>query len=116
MPHIHAAPGDVAAAAAHVEPPEERELSDAWQRAGGAAWPEWTGPDLVHQVTRGGVVVVVPPDTRKPRPAIVLRADAFSAHERLTPLPCTTQHQPWPTLRADLAPSEANALRLSCQP
>jgi hypothetical protein len=40
---------DVAAAAAHVETPTERALSDAWERASWEALPEWTGPDLTEQ-------------------------------------------------------------------
>jgi mRNA interferase MazF len=65
---------------------------------------------------RGSVVVVaLPGDVGKPRPAIVLRSSRFMFHTRISVVPCTSQLQPWRTLRVDLAPSDANGLRIPCQ-
>jgi mRNA interferase MazF len=65
---------------------------------------------------RGDVVVVaLPGDVGKPRPAIVLRANIFSIHNRISVVPCTSQLQPWRSLRVDLAPSEDNGLHIPCQ-
>ncbi len=65
---------------------------------------------------RGSVVVVaLPGDAGKPRPAIVLRGNAFGGHNRVTLVPCTGEQQAWPTLRVALTPSAENGLRLPCQ-
>ncbi len=65
---------------------------------------------------RGAVVVVaLPGDTGKPRPAVVLRADQFAAHNRIAVVPLTSELHALPTLRVDLAPSPNNGLRIACQ-
>ena len=57
-------------------------------------------------MTRGDIVVAaLPGDTGKPRPAIVLRADRFAAHHRVTLLPLTSEVRDEPFLRVDVAPS-----------
>ena len=69
---------------------------DAWERAGsgGFAALERPRPEQASRsiVTRGDIVVAaLPGDTGKPRPAIVLRADRFAAHHRVTLLPLTSR-------------------------
>ena len=82
--------------------------------------PAWTGPDLskltIKGVNRGDVVVAaLPGDAGKPRPWIVLRADRFADHSRVTLLPLTSELQDAPILRVDVPPSIA-AMGCVCLP
>ena len=67
-------------------------------------------------MNRGDVVVAaLPGDAGKPRPWIVLRADRFAGHGRVTLLPVTSELQDAPILRVDISPSAGNGLRVSSQ-
>lgn len=67
-------------------------------------------------MNRGDVVVAaLPGDTGKSRPWIVLRADRFANHSRVTLLPLTSELLDAAPLRVDLAPSGANGLRVPSQ-
>jgi mRNA interferase MazF len=67
-------------------------------------------------VNRGDVVVAaLPGDAGKPRPWIVLRADRFADHSRVTLLPLTSELQDAPILRVDVSPSADNGLRVPSQ-
>jgi mRNA interferase MazF len=67
-------------------------------------------------VTRGAVVVVaLPGDAGKPRPAVVLRADRFAAHNRVTLVPLTSEPRPMPTLRVAIEPSQGTGLQVASQ-
>jgi mRNA interferase MazF len=51
----------------------------------------------------------------KPRPALVIQADAFSEHASATVLPITGTRIAAPLLRVDVQPSAANGLRKRSQ-
>lgn len=54
-------------------------------------------------MTRGDVVVVaLPGDYGKPRPALVVQADAFPDHPSITVLPITSHFVAAPLLRIDI--------------
>lgn len=60
---------------------------------------------------RGDVVtVVLQCDFGKPRPALIIQADAYSAHTSVTVLPITSTQINAPLLRVALAPSSDNGL------
>lgn len=60
---------------------------------------------------RGDVVTVaLQGDFGKPRPALVIQADAYSAHTSVTVLPITGTRIDAPLLRVALAPSADNGL------
>ena len=61
------------------------------------------------------MVAALPGDTGKPRPWIVLRADRFATHHRVTLLPLTSEVRDEPFLRVDVAPSAGNGLRVGSQ-
>jgi mRNA interferase MazF len=85
---------------------------------GGFAALERPRPEQASRsiVTRGDIVVAaLPGDTGKPRPAIVLRADRFAAHHRVTLLPLTSEVRDEPFLRVDVAPSAGNGLQVASQ-
>jgi mRNA interferase MazF len=67
----------------------------------------------VDRVKRGDVVVVaVPGDYGKPRPAVVVQADIFNdAHASVTLLPVTSTLVDSPLFRLALDPSPGNGLR-----
>jgi mRNA interferase MazF len=62
-------------------------------------------------VKRGDVVTVaLPGDFGKPRPALVIQADAYGAHTSVTVLPITSTQVNAPLLRVALAPCADNGL------
>jgi mRNA interferase MazF len=56
-------------------------------------------------------VAVLPGDFGKPRPALIVRADAFAELATVTVLPLTTTLQPARLTRIDCAPTRKNGLR-----
>jgi mRNA interferase MazF len=68
------------------------------------------------EVIRGDlVIVVIPGDYGKPRPALVVQSDAFSGIDSLTVLPLTSDLQPAPLVRIDIEPSPENGLERHLQ-
>jgi mRNA interferase MazF len=67
--------------------------------------------------TRRGdlVTVTLPGAYGKPRPALVIQADFFSAHPSETILPVTSDLRPTPLFRVTLKPSGQNGLRKPSQ-
>jgi len=61
------------------------------------------------------VTIAVPGDFGKPRPALVIQADVFSAHTTMTVLPITSHLVDAPLLRIDIRPSVGNGLQASSQ-
>lgn len=58
-------------------------------------------------MTRGDIVVVsLPGDYGKPRPALVVQADQFADHPSVTVLPITTHLVDAPLLRIDIRPDD----------
>jgi mRNA interferase MazF len=67
-------------------------------------------------MTRGDLVTIaVAGDYGKPRPALVVQADAFQALSSVTVLRLTSELHDWPTFRVTVQPSEANGLRTLSQ-
>jgi len=68
-------------------------------------------------VTRGDLVVVaMPGDYGKPRPALVVQSDLFNeAHASVTVAPVTSAIVDTPLFRITLEPSRRNGLRLVSQ-
>jgi len=65
---------------------------------------------------RGDLVsIAVSGDFEKPRPALVIQADAFNAHVTMTVLPLTSHMIDAPLLRIDVKPSERNGLQTPSQ-
>jgi mRNA interferase MazF len=63
-------------------------------------------------MTRGDLVTIaMQGDFGKPRPALVIQADQFSAHTSVTVLPVTSTMVAAPLLRVTLQPSAENGLR-----
>lgn len=63
------------------------------------------------EARRGDLVTVVfAGDYEKPRPALIVQSDAFSAVESVTVLPLTTHLLAAPLLRITVEPSGANGL------
>lgn len=68
------------------------------------------------EVSRGDLVTIaLPGDYGKPRPALVMQADAFRALASVTVLPLTTDLHDWPLFRITIRPSRANGLREASQ-
>lgn len=65
---------------------------------------------------RGDLVVIVTSgDYGKPRPALVVQADAYAAHPSLTVLPFSSEIHDLPLLRVTVEPTKGNGLRLRSQ-
>jgi mRNA interferase MazF len=70
----------------------------------------------VENVRRGDLVTIaVAGDYGKPRPALVVQADAFDALGSVTVLRITSELHDWPAFRVTVQPSEANGLRKPSQ-
>ncbi len=63
--------------------------------------------DLVTVATSG--------DYGKPRPALIVQADAYAEHPSVTVLPLTSELHDMPTLRITVEPGRATGLRLRSQ-
>jgi mRNA interferase MazF len=65
------------------------------------------------EVKRGDVVTaVLPKELGKPRPALVVQADAFNAnHPTVTLLPITSEIRDAPIMRVTLEPTDTNGLK-----
>ena len=63
--------------------------------------------DLVTVVTSG--------DYGKPRPTLVMQADAYAEHPSITVLPLTSELHDTPLLRVTVEPDEGTGLRLRSQ-
>ena len=61
------------------------------------------------------VTVVSSGDYGKPRPALVVQADAYAGHPSLTVLPLTIELHDMPLLRVTVEPGEGTGLRLRSQ-
>lgn len=61
------------------------------------------------------VTIAVSGDYGKPRPALVLQADAFDLHPSVTVLPLTSELYPAPLFRVDVLPGPATGLRKPSQ-
>ncbi len=61
------------------------------------------------------VTVAVAGDYGKPRPALVVQADAFRALGSVTVLRLTSELRDWPTFRVTVQPSAGNGLRQPSQ-
>ncbi len=59
--------------------------------------------------------VVLPGDFGKPRPALIVRADAFAELATVTVLPLTSALQPAALTRIDCKPTRKNGLRQKSQ-
>ncbi|MEQ7153878.1 type II toxin-antitoxin system PemK/MazF family toxin [Brevundimonas aurifodinae] len=65
---------------------------------------------------RGQIVVAVfPRDFGKPRPGLVIQADAFGHLDSLTLLPLTTDLRTRTSFRLNLFPAAMNGLKQRCQ-
>jgi mRNA interferase MazF len=68
------------------------------------------------EVSRGDLVTIaLPGDYGKPRPALVVQADAFQALASATVLPLTSDLHDWPLFRITIRPSRSNGLRQASQ-
>ncbi len=68
------------------------------------------------EVSRGDLVTIaLPGDYGKPRPALVMQADAFKDLASVTVLPLTSEMHDWPLFRITIRPSRANGLRQASQ-
>lgn len=61
------------------------------------------------------IVAVFPRDFGKPRPALVIQADAYNQLDSVTVLPLTTDLRRGATFRLDIFPSDSNGLKQRCQ-
>ena len=61
------------------------------------------------------MTVAMQGDSRKPRPALVIQADAFADHATVTVLPVSSRMVDAPLLRLTVAPDAANGLRRPSQ-
>lgn len=67
-------------------------------------------------MTRGDLVLVsLPGDYGKPRPALVIQSDLFVDHVSVTVLPLTSEIRDAPLLRVTVAPDASNGLRAVSQ-
>ncbi len=57
------------------------------------------------------VTIAVTGDYGKPRPALIVQADAFRALAAVTVLRLTSELHDWPTFRVTVQPSTGNGLR-----
>jgi mRNA interferase MazF len=70
----------------------------------------------VEGVRRGDLVTIaVGGDYGKPRPALIVQADAFRALGAVTVLRLTSELHEWPTFRVTVQPSAENGLRQHSQ-
>jgi mRNA interferase MazF len=68
------------------------------------------------EVRRGDlVIVIIPGDYGKPRPALIVQSDAFNEIISLTVLPLTSDLQPAPLVRITIEPSTGNGLERRSQ-
>lgn len=68
------------------------------------------------EVSRGDLVTVaLPGDYGKPRPALVMQADAFQALASVTVLPLTSELHDLPLFRVTIRPTRTNGLRQASQ-
>jgi len=68
------------------------------------------------EVSRGDLVTIaLPGDYGKPRPALVVQADAFQVLASVTVLPLTSDLRDWPLFRITIRPSRTNGLRQASQ-
>src|ERR1700676_4253893 len=68
------------------------------------------------EVKRGDLVIVVlPGDYGKPRPALIVQSDAFDEIVSLTVLPLTSDLQPAPLVRLTIEPTPGNGLERRSQ-
>lgn len=64
------------------------------------------------EVSRGDLVTVaLSGDYGKPRPALVIQADAFQTLNSVTVLRLTSELRDWPLFRITVAPTQDNGLR-----
>ena len=61
------------------------------------------------------VTIAISGDYGKPRPALVIQADAFVDLPSVTVLRLTSEMHEWPLLRVSVAPSAVNGLRQPSQ-
>lgn len=61
------------------------------------------------------VTIAVQGDFGKPRPALVIQAEQFSAHSSVTVLPITSTLVDAPLLRVTVNPTDENGLQMSFQ-
>ena len=61
------------------------------------------------------VTIAVGGDYGKPRPALVVQADAFAELSAVTVLRLTSELNDWPTFRVTVAPTAENGLRKPSQ-
>ena len=61
------------------------------------------------------MIVVLPGDYGKPRPALAVQSDAFAEIASLTVLPLTSDLQPTPLVRITIDPTPANGLQIRSQ-
>jgi mRNA interferase MazF len=68
------------------------------------------------EINRGDIVVVaLPGDYGKPRPALVVQAEAFLGLESVTVLRLTSELHDAPLIRVDVRPNSTNGLRRPSQ-
>ncbi len=68
------------------------------------------------ELRRGDLItIVVSGDYGKPRPALVIQADMFSALNSVTVLRLTSELHNWPLLRITIEPKKANGLQKPSQ-
>lgn len=61
------------------------------------------------------MTIVTSGDYGKPRPALIMQADAYAEHPSITVLPLTSELHDMKTLRVTVEPAEGNGLRLRSQ-
>ena len=61
------------------------------------------------------VTVALSGDYGKPRPALIIQADAFKELAAFTVLRLTSELHDWPTFRVMVQPSKTNGLRVTSQ-
>jgi mRNA interferase MazF len=68
------------------------------------------------EMSRGDLVTVaLPGDYGKPRPALIIHAEAFEALPSVTVLPLTSDLHDWPLFRITMRPNRANGLQTASQ-
>ncbi len=68
------------------------------------------------EVRRGDlVIVIIPGDYGKPRPALIVQSNAFNEIISLTVLPLTSDLQPAPLVRITIEPNTGNGLERRSQ-
>ena len=61
------------------------------------------------------VTIALQGDCGKPRPALIVQSDLFSAHPSLTILPVTSELRDLPLFRVPVSPSASNGLHASSE-